>query len=269
MTFGNALIAQFKRVEVHYEALFEKIPEPPSATPNIVVADENDPAALAGLGAARFQQSRRRNRRHPRLAIGPLCRDAKRTHARAADRVPALFARCLWPLRRTRSCARHVRQGHRRDAGGAYSYSPSLAANPSLLRLIADIMGTAPRLAHILGRRPRLLDAVLDPGFFGAVPTPAKLKELVAAALAEATDYQDALDRARIIGREQAFLIGVRVISGTLSARQAGAAYADLAETLDRDVRRAGRGGVGPRSWAACRAGRRRCSPWGSSAGGR
>ncbi len=58
------------------------------------------------------------------------------------------------------------------------------------------------------------------------------MKELVGAALAEASDYQDALDRARIIGREQAFLIGVRVISGTLSARQAGAAYADLAETL-------------------------------------
>jgi glutamate-ammonia-ligase adenylyltransferase len=107
-----------------------------------------------------------------------------------------------------------------------------LAANPSLLRLLADIMGTAPRLARIIGRRPRLLDAVLDPGFFGAVATPAKLKELVGAALAEASDYQDALDRARIIGREQGFLIGVRVISGTLSARQAGAAYAGLAETL-------------------------------------
>ncbi len=55
---------------------------------------------------------------------------------------------------------------------------------------------------------------------------------MVGAALAEARDYQEALDRARIVGREQAFLIGVRVISGTLSARQAGAAYADLAETL-------------------------------------
>ena len=107
-----------------------------------------------------------------------------------------------------------------------------LAANPSLLRLVADIVGTAPRLARIIARRPRLLDAVLDPGFFGAVPTPAQLKELVADALAQATDYQDALDRARIVGREQGFLIGVRVISGTLSASQAGAAYAGLAETL-------------------------------------
>jgi glutamate-ammonia-ligase adenylyltransferase len=107
-----------------------------------------------------------------------------------------------------------------------------LAANPSLLRLVADIMGTAPRLAQIVGRRPRLLDAVLDPGFFGAVPTPAKLKELVGVALAQASDYQDALDQARIVGREQAFLIGVRVLSGTISARQAGSAYAALAETL-------------------------------------
>jgi glutamate-ammonia-ligase adenylyltransferase len=107
-----------------------------------------------------------------------------------------------------------------------------LAANPSLLRLIADIMGTAPRLARIIGRRPRLLDAVLDPGFFGAVPAPGKLKELVRTALDQASDYQDALDRARIVGREQAFLIGVRVLSGTISAGQAGAAYAALAETL-------------------------------------
>jgi hypothetical protein len=107
-----------------------------------------------------------------------------------------------------------------------------LAANPSLTRLIADIMGMAPRLAAILGRRPRLLDAVLDPGFFGAVPTPAKLKELVERTIGEARDYQEALDRARIVGREQSFLIGVRVISGTISALQAGTAYATLAETL-------------------------------------
>ena len=31
-------------------------------------------------------------------------------------------------------------------------------------------MGTAPRLARILGKRRRVLDAVLDPGFFGSLP---------------------------------------------------------------------------------------------------
>ncbi|WP_158007660.1 hypothetical protein [Methyloceanibacter marginalis] len=50
-----------------------------------------------------------------------------------------------------------------------------------------------------------MLDAVLDPGFFGAVPSPTKLKEIVASALSLATDYQDALDRARIVGASRVF----------------------------------------------------------------
>ena len=40
------------------------------------------------------------------------------------------------------------------------------------------------------------------------------------------------LDRARIFGQEQAFLIGVRVLAGTIGARAAGAAYATLAEVV-------------------------------------
>ena len=107
-----------------------------------------------------------------------------------------------------------------------------LAANPSLVRLIADIMGTAPRLANIIGRRPQLLDAVLDPGFFGAIPTPAKLKELVSGAIGQARDYQEALDLARIVGREQAFLIGVRVLSGTSRRGRPARPMLALADTL-------------------------------------
>ena len=230
-TFGDALLDQFKRVEAHYEVLFEKIPEPPRSAPNIVVADDNDPAALAGLERLGFS--------NPTAAVAAIrawqsgryaATRSERTRERLTEFLPSLldaFGRSAEPDLALATFDKVIAE----MPAGLQLFS-LLAANPSLLRLIADIMGTAPRLARILGRRPRLLDAVLDPGFFGAVPTPAKLKELVGAALAEASDYQDALDRARIIGREQAFLIGVRVISGTLSARQAGAAYADLAETL-------------------------------------
>ena len=229
--FGNALLDQFKRVEVHYEALFEKIPEPPRSTPNIVVADEDDPTALAGLERLGFS--------NPAAAVAAIrawqsgryaATRSERTRERLTEFLPAMldaFGRSAEPDLALATFDKVIAE----MPAGLQLFS-LLAANPSLLRLIADIMGTAPRLARILGRRPRLLDAVLDPGFFGAVPTPAKLKELAVAALAEASDYQEALDLARIFGREQAFLIGVRVISGTLSARQAGAAYADLAETL-------------------------------------
>ena len=45
-----------------------------------------------------------------------------------------------------------------------------LKQNPGLLELIAAIMGTAPRLAAHPEQRRRVLDAVLDPGFFGSLP---------------------------------------------------------------------------------------------------
>ena len=207
-------------------------PRCPSSAPSLVVAaDEDDPAALASLERLGFH--------NPQAAIAAIrawqsgryaATRSERARERLTEFLPSLldaFGRTAEPDLALATFDKVIAE----MPAGLQLFS-LLAANPSLLRLIADIMGTAPRLARIIGRRPRLLDAVLDPGFFGAVPTPAKLKELVGAALAEASDYQDALDRARIVGREQAFLIGVRVISGTLSARQAGAAYADLAETL-------------------------------------
>jgi glutamate-ammonia-ligase adenylyltransferase len=107
-----------------------------------------------------------------------------------------------------------------------------LKANPALLRLLAAIMGTAPRLSRILSRRRRLLDAVIDPRTFAALPTPEELDGVIRSELAAATDEQDVLDRARIIGSEQAFLIGVKVLSGTINAGEAGNAYARLAEGL-------------------------------------
>src|SRR5438046_3119932 len=45
-----------------------------------------------------------------------------------------------------------------------------LRSNPDLLDLIATILGTAPRLAAELSHRPKVLDVVLDPGFFGPLP---------------------------------------------------------------------------------------------------
>jgi [glutamine synthetase] adenylyltransferase / [glutamine synthetase]-adenylyl-L-tyrosine phosphorylase len=229
---GDALIAAFKRVEAHYGALFEKLPPAPISTPNIVIgAVEADPATRASLERLGFT--------NPQAAIAAVRawqsgRYAATRSDRARERLIEFLPFLLEAFRHTAEPDLALATFDKVIAelpAGVQLFS-LLAANPSLLRLIADIMGTAPRLARIIGRRPRLLDAVLDPGFFGTVPTPAKLRELVGSSIAQASDYQEALDRARIVGREQGFLIGVRVISGTLSARQSGAAYTSLAETL-------------------------------------
>jgi len=230
--FADALLGRLRRVEAHYGALFEKLPEPAESTPRVIVfADEGDPTALASLRQLGFH--------NPETAVASIRawqsgRYAATRSAKARERLTEFLPSLLEAFGRTAEPDLALATFDKVIAGmpaGLPLFS-LLAANPSLLRLFADIMGTAPRLARIIGRRPRLLDAVLDPGFFGAVPTPAKLKELVVRAIAEARDYQEALDRARVVGREQGFLIGVRVISGTISARQAGAAYAAHAETL-------------------------------------
>jgi [glutamine synthetase] adenylyltransferase / [glutamine synthetase]-adenylyl-L-tyrosine phosphorylase len=229
--FSDALLARFKQVEAHYGALFEKLPPVPSSVPSLVAGDEPDPAVFDDLKRLGFQ--------NPEAAIAAIRawqsgRYAATRSARARERLIEFLPSLLEAFGRTAEPDLAFVTFDRVISGmpaGLQLFS-LLAANPSLLRLVADIMGTAPRLARIIGRRPRLLDAVLDPNFFGTIPTPERLRELTGAALAEASDYQEALDRARIVGREQAFLIGVRVISGNLSARQAGAAYADLAEAL-------------------------------------
>jgi glutamate-ammonia-ligase adenylyltransferase len=59
-----------------------------------------------------------------------------------------------------------------------------------------------------------------------------QIDALIDAEIAGAQDTQSILDRTRIVGSEQAFLIGVKVLSGGINANQAGAAYALLAERL-------------------------------------
>ena len=64
--------------------------------------------------------------------------------------------------------------------------------------------------------------------------------------------FEEVLDRARIIGKEQMFRIGVRVLSETVSAEEAGCAFSDLADVLvdrllavtRRDMARAPRHGA-------------------------
>lgn len=229
--FGDALLARFRCVERHYGALFEKIPLPPSSVPGLVFGDEADPETRAALEDLGFE--------NPRAAIEAIKawqagRYPATRSAKARERLIEFLPHLLEAFSRTAQpdLALSTFDKVMANMPAGLPLFSLLAANPSLLRLVADIMGTAPRLAKIIGRRPRLLDAVLDPGFFGDTPTKAQLKEVVGGALALATHYEDALDRARIVGREQSFLIGVRVISGTISAGQAGEAYAALADTL-------------------------------------
>ena len=230
--FSAALTTTLETVQRHYVRLFEKAPELTSGGANMVFAGEaNDPATVTALTEMGYSapakviemvrgwhHGRYRAIRSPRARellteVQPLLIAAL---AKTADPDEAVmgFDHFLSEL-----------------PSGVQLFS-LLKQNPSLLDLVAAIMGTAPRLARVLGAHRRVLDAVLDPGFFGALADRDMIRAIVSAEMASAPDLQTALDRARAVGHEQAFLIGVRVLTGTIEADKAGGAYALLADQL-------------------------------------
>ena len=107
-----------------------------------------------------------------------------------------------------------------------------LGQNRDLVALAALILGAAPRLGDMLARQPQIMDGLIDPRFFGAMPDQGELSTRLAATLADANSYEEFLDRLRLFGQESLFLIGTRILSGTVSASQAGVAFADVAEGI-------------------------------------
>ncbi len=231
--FSQALIARLETVQKHYAALFEDAPKLTPGGVNMVFAGQrDDPGTLAALKEMGFSQPSEvlaiiRGWHHGRY---PAVR-SPRARERLTEVQPLLVAALADTTDPDRALASFDRFIAELPAG--VQLFSLLRANPALLRLLADIMGTAPRLSRILSRRRRLLDAVLDPRTLGMLPTADELDRLIATEIGDGEhDMQYILDRARVVGSEQQFLIGVRVLSGAIKANQAGGAYALLAERL-------------------------------------
>jgi glutamate-ammonia-ligase adenylyltransferase len=111
-------------------------------------------------------------------------------------------------------------------------------AQPKLFELVVEVMAFAPRLAATLSRRPAALDAMLDSRFF----QPIEAEEQAAAIERAVADsgrladppFEAAMDAVRRVQHEQAFRIGLQVIGGAAPANEAGASFANLAETCIR-----------------------------------
>jgi glutamate-ammonia-ligase adenylyltransferase len=102
-------------------------------------------------------------------------------------------------------------------------------AQPKLFELIVQVMAFAPKLATTLARRPAAIDAMLDATFFDPI-VPDEDRQAMAMAVARADGFEAVMDAVRRVHREQAFRVGVQVMSGIASAETAGRAFADLAD---------------------------------------
>ncbi|MDP7548733.1 MAG: bifunctional [glutamine synthetase] adenylyltransferase/[glutamine synthetase]-adenylyl-L-tyrosine phosphorylase, partial [Alphaproteobacteria bacterium] len=105
-----------------------------------------------------------------------------------------------------------------------------LTARPQLLDLLAEITGSAPRLANYLAENSSVVDAMISAEFLAAPPALTALQVEFAAELNTAEDFQDVLDLTRRRVKEHKFQIGVQILGSTIDADQSGGAYADLAQ---------------------------------------
>jgi glutamate-ammonia-ligase adenylyltransferase len=237
--FAKALLAHMHEVEQHYVKLFERAPAFLAQQHNLafIAADADGDATLDRLAQLGFRQPQevaaavRRWRdgeyralrsepaRNNLIELVPLIVE-QFSHAEHPDAAFASFDRFLAGLR----------------AGGLFL--PLLRQNPELIRFIALILGVAPRYADILAQSPNLIDPLIEPSFFGALPDEARLETELTRRLGDTEGYEEVLDAVRLFGQEHMFLIGARILSGSVSAEQAGELFARLADVLIRAVHR-------------------------------
>jgi [glutamine synthetase] adenylyltransferase / [glutamine synthetase]-adenylyl-L-tyrosine phosphorylase len=230
--FSEELTVHMVAVQSHYAALFEDAPGLSSDAGSLVfTGDDDDPETLETLAGMGFDA--------PAQVISTVRgwhfgRYRATRSATSRTLITELTPALLESLAESNSPQRALTafDAFLEALPTGVQLFAMLRANPKMMRLVTTILGTAPRLADLLSRRPNMLDAVLDPDFFSGPVEPGALGNQLDQMLADASDYEDALNRARIFGHEQSFIIGVRQLSDALPTVRVGRAYADLADIL-------------------------------------
>jgi glutamate-ammonia-ligase adenylyltransferase len=234
--FAKVLLDHLHKVQNHYARLFENAPS--TSVPALAFPPEADDKTLDRLAELGFRSPLEDShiiRHWLSGGHGSLRGEYARSH------LTALLPAMLDQIGRTDNPHATLVLF---DRFLANLHAPArllslLRQNPNLIALIVLVLGIAPRLADTLARNPQAMDALVDPSFFGALPNDAELGERLDAALAQSRYDEDLLERIRMFGLEYMFLIGVRILSGTLTARAAGQAFAQLADAVIRAVHRA------------------------------
>jgi len=228
-SFAVELTGELSRVEHHYAHLFEES-APLSGPGNLVfTGGEDDPDTLDTLKGMGFED-------------GPMISERIRTwhrgryratrSARARELLTELVPGLLDALSKTPNpdaAFRNFDTFLSNLPAGVQLFSLFLA-NPSVLTLAADIMGSGPKLAAHLAANPSLFDGVLTGDFYGDLESRDELANALEDSLELASGFEDVLDRARRFANDHKFQVGMQIIKCMLDADQSGAALTNLAE---------------------------------------
>ena len=230
--FADALIARLRTVGRHYSALFEGEPALGGEGGNLVfTGTEDDPDTLAslrrmGFGDAPAVSATVRRWHHGRI------RATRSTRAREllTELMPAL----LRALANTAAPDSAFRKLDEFLGGLPSGVQPFLLLhdNPGLLARLAEILGSAPRIADHLSRSPNLLEGLISGDLHRRPPERDELMDDLDRALAPAADFEDVLDGVRRWQHEREFQVGMQILRGDVAAGQLSGALSDIADTV-------------------------------------
>jgi glutamate-ammonia-ligase adenylyltransferase len=228
--FRTDLLATMNLVEDRYAALFEESPPLAGTAGNLVfTGTEDDPDTLETLRNMGFTNpssvaAQVRGWHHGRY------RATRSTRAREllTELGPALL-QALGSTPNPDDAFNRFDEFLARLPAGLQLFS-MFYSNPNLLNLVAEIMGTAPRLAEVLSRNPNRLDAVLTPGFFDGLPNRATLAEQLDLLLTQARDFEDVLNIARRWTNDQIVWAGIHILRNITDGERCGPFLSDVAD---------------------------------------
>ncbi len=235
---ADELVGHLRRVEGHYARLFEDAPSlggHGAAAGNLIfTGTDEDPDTLETIRKLGFAEPK---------SISAMVRGWHHGRYRAmrSERSRQLLTE-LMPVILTAF-------GKTPDANGAFikfneflSNLPSgvqlfsmFHAKPELLELLAEIMGSAPRLADHLSHHPAVLDSVLEADFLKLFPPVAEMSADLDRQLDRAEDFEEVLNQGRRWANDRKLQIGIQMLRNLIDAETAAGSLSLVADVvLDR-----------------------------------
>ena len=258
--FRAALIANLRIVEVHYNSMFEDSSTEQQDTSLDFSCEKEKAKTIAALNGLGFSDSEAVYKKVNSWLAGYI----RATHT---NRARSIFAEFAVPLIKEFAATVDPTRTFERFDGllGRLSRSINLfsamSAEPALLRLVADIMGAAPRLADWISQQPSLLEGVLQSDFqqldpslgtdlepeiaeaarrglvrlfyereFRSKQMLADLDGQIATEVGNSPDLQSVLDAQRRWVRNRKFQLGIHMLRGDMTPIQASTPLTSIAE---------------------------------------
>lgn len=229
--FTDDLKQKLARVQSHYSSLFAEAPGLGSEGSLVFTGTENDPETLHTIAHMGFVSANSiaeiiRGWHHGRYRV----MRAKQARELLTELTPAILQAMAKTIHPDDAFIQFDKFLSKLPTG--VQIFSLFNANPHLLDLIAEIMGSYPYLADNLSRKPILLEYVLYPEFLAPIPPLDVLQVELDALLQRAGNYEDILDISRRWTHDKEFQIGVQFIKHIITLEQVRQCLTNIAEAV-------------------------------------